>query len=75
MREDDEGRAAGEAEAFQVGLQVALHCLRDLRQLGKGGEGNAVVSDNSLIKRVAAVAEGSHLTVDTGVCLRAYCTL
>ena len=75
MREDDDGRAAGEAEAFQVGLQPPSTVCGDLRQLGKGGEGNAVVSHNSLIKRLAAVAEDSHLTLDTGVCLRAYCTV
>ena len=34
----------------------------NLRQLGKRGEENAAVSDNSLLERVAAVAEDSHLT-------------
>jgi hypothetical protein len=65
----------GEAEAFQVGLQPLLTVCGDLRQLEKRGEGNAVVSDNSLIERVAAGAEDSDLTLDAGVCLRAYCTL
>jgi hypothetical protein len=40
----------------------------------KRGEGNAAVSDNPLLERVDAVAEGfSSLTLDVGVCLRADC--
>jgi hypothetical protein len=31
------------------------------------------VSDDSLLKRVAAVAEDSHLTLGIGVCLRPAC--
>jgi hypothetical protein len=55
---------------------ATLDCLREFKAVGKkGGEGTAVVSDNSLIERVAAVAEDSDLTLDAGVCLRVNCTL
>jgi hypothetical protein len=73
MREDSDGLLR--AEAFQVGLQPLLTVCGDLRQLEKRGEGSAVVSDNSLIERVAAGAEDSDLTLDAGVCLQVYCTL
>lgn len=62
----------GEAEAFQVGPPLFGGSKSSWE---KAGEGNAVVGDNSLIQRVAAVAEDSHLTLDAEVYLRAYCIL
>ena len=36
--------------------------LRKFKAVGKKEEGNAVVSDNPLVERVAAVGEDCHLT-------------
>jgi hypothetical protein len=39
-----------------------VHCLREFKAVGKKeGEGNAVVSDNLPLERVAAVAEDYRL--------------
>ena len=47
-----------------------VHCLREFKAVAKKEEGNAAVSDNSLLERAT---EDSHLTLDVGVCLRADC--
>ena len=41
--------------------------LRKFKAVGKKEEGNAAVSDSSLLERVAAVTEDSHVTLDVGL--------
>ena len=41
--------------------------LRKFKAVGRKEEGNAAVSDSSLLERVAAVTEDSHVTLDVGL--------